>query len=191
MSRKPAALPHIEDATFAACLAPLAEALMSHADAEIRSHTADRAPTEPQPVPAGSADRGYPGPVHRLRNAGAAGDAGIAPGSAGVSPTPQALAEWRLVADQEFATFCTIELFLAKSDAELSAAVLAYPRQIVGFLERIARMEHRRALQHQAMIELMTRIQMAMMEAENESGRDLRPPATARGDVPFINRRKE
>ncbi len=191
MSKKPLAQPHIEDATFAACLAPLAVAWIANADAEIRSHGSDWGPPDPPRIASRPADLTHRGPAHRLRNDGAVGDACILPGATGVSPTPQALAEWRSLADQEFAAFCTIESFLAKTDAELADAALAYPRQIAGFLERMTRMENRRSLQHQVTIELMARLQMAMIEAEIGSGRELPRPATARGAPSYPYRRKE
>ena len=49
MSKKPAALPDIEDATFAACLDPLAEALVAGAaeDAADRVANPDWPPPDP------------------------------------------------------------------------------------------------------------------------------------------------
>ena len=131
-------------------------------------------------MPSAQGDLADPLEPYRLRNA-VAGDGGIRPVAA---PTPQALAEWRSLADQEFAEFCAIELFLAKSDAELSAAVAAYPRQVLGFLERITRLEDRRALQQQAMTELLARMQMALMQVETGPGLDLSHPVTAWGTLP-------
>lgn len=191
MSKKPAALPDIEDATFAACLDPLAEALVAGAaeDAADRVANPDWPPPDPprmarlgdpRSMPSAQGDLADPLEPYRLRNA-VAGDGGIRPVAA---PTPQALAEWRSLADQEFAEFCAIELFLAKSDAELSAAVAAYPRQVLGFLERITRLEDRRALQQQAMTELLARMQMALMQVETGPGLDLSHPVTAWGTLP-------
>jgi hypothetical protein len=184
MSRKPVELPHIEDAAFAACLAPLAEAFISSGEAETRAHARDPGTRlDPGHAPHGPGDFGYQGPTLRLRTAGAVGGACTPPGAAGLSTISPALAEWRSLADQEFAEFCAIELFLAKTDAELSAAVLEYPKQMLGFLARLARIESRRALQHQAMTELMARIQMAMIQAEADLAPDLPHPAAARGSL--------
>ena len=184
MSRKPVELPHIEDAAFAACLAPLAEAFISSGEAETRAHTHDPgARLDPGRASTWAGGFRVSRPDAPITQRRCGGRACTPPGAAGLSPISPALAEWRSLADQEFAEFCAIELFLAKTDAELSAAVLEYPRQMLGFLARIARIESRRALQHQAMTELMARIQMAMIQAEADLAPDLPHPAAARGSL--------
>lgn len=105
-------------------------------------------------------------------------------GGTGASPTPRALAEWRSLADQDFAAFCTIELFLAKTDAELAAAVMEYPKQILGFLARIARIESCLAVQQQAMTELMARIEVAMMQTDADPRLDLAHGGAGWGRAP-------
>ena len=101
-----------------------------------------------------------------------------------VARTPHALAEWRSLADEEYAEFCAIDLFLAKTDAELCAAAAAYPEQILGFLARMSRIEDRRALQQRAMTALMERIRMAMIQAEIEAGMDHAHAKAAWGSLP-------
>lgn len=177
MSKKAAALPHIEDATFAACLAPLAGSLVAGAGNNASGNGADgngadgeeHAPAVGQRVPPGVAEFADQASTQPWHATGTAGAAHLQPGATASRSTRQALAAWRSLADQEFAEFCAIDQFLAKSDAELAAAVLHYPRQVRGFLARLMRIEHRRTAQQQTMTDLIARIEMALIQRGDRS----------------------
>ena len=191
MSKKPAALPHIEDATFAACLAPLAGSLVAGAGNGASGNGAsgngasgngadgngadgeEHAPAVGQRVPPGVAEFADQASTQPWHATGTAGAAHLQPGATASRSTRQALAAWRSLADQEFAEFCAIDQFLAKSDAELAAAVLHYPRQVRGFLARLMRIEHRRTAQQQTMTDLIARIEMALIQVETDPTREL------------------
>jgi hypothetical protein len=59
--------------------------------------------------------------------------------------------------------------FVARSDAELAAAVAAHPREMLGFVARLSRLQQRRAAQQQAMAALLERMHQAMLRAASAS----------------------
>jgi len=162
MSRKGGGLPDIEDATFLACLDPLAGTLAATAPRYGLGGAADppRAPVQPVPFQARS-------PANRAPNA-ARGEM-MLPQRSADTPALPSLAAWRTQADEEYAELRAVDHLLAASDAELAAAWQTYPRQILGFLERISRMRQRRAAQDQAMATILARIHTTMLQAAAEA----------------------
>lgn len=151
MNKKPPELPNIEDATLRACLAPLMDAM--NAGSEVASQTSASvavARTARQTAASGSNDNPRP-----------AADT-IGPFVGTPTDTPQTLAEWRLQADDDFASFRMVELFLAMTDAELENAAVEFPRQIAGTVARIRRLKQRLTAQYNkvtAMVALLERAQ--------------------------------
>jgi hypothetical protein len=132
VSKKTPRLPHIEDATLQACLAPLMEAMhvLGEPDATVLSR-------ETQPAsPANSNEN--PRPLGQPR-------AGVGKGRRGVS---KSLSEWRALAEDDFGVFRTIGVFMAMTDAELEAVAAEFPRQIAGTLARIAALKQRLGWQY-------------------------------------------
>jgi len=158
MSKKIGSLPDIEDATFLACLDPLAETLAAglpwneFAGPGEQSRAAGQTAAFPP----------KPGPD---RTSGAAYDDPTPPLASGALSQLPSLAAWRSQADEEFAEFRAVDRFLAATDAEIAAAWQTYPRQLLGFLERISRMQQRRALQDQAMAMMMARVHATLLQA--------------------------
>jgi hypothetical protein len=138
VNKKPPELPNIEDATLRACLAPLMDAM--NAGSEQVAQAVSAVPVVPAvrdpSVVSGSNDNPPP----------PAGN--IAAVDRDPVSTPKTLAEWRSQADDDFAAFRMVELFLAMTDAELATAVAEFPRQITGTAARIAQMKRRLAAQY-------------------------------------------
>jgi len=158
MSRKAAELPDIEDTAFAACLAPLSDGLPRLP--ETSSDDFCRATLTQDLAPPSAGERCFSVPGTRPE----------APPPLNLEDTeaiPLNLAEWRSVADQEYAEFRVIQSFLAKTDAELMAAAQAYPRQILGLLARVSRLQLRRAAQHETAALLVGRLHAAMLKADS------------------------
>jgi hypothetical protein len=163
VNKKPPELPNIEDATLRACLAPLMEAM--HAGAEMMNRPTlapSAAPAQrPRRVPrgllAGSNDNPVPSPAA----------SGCTDASAAIeySGAPKTLAEWRLLADDEFGAFRMIELFLAMTDAELQSAAGDFPKQIGGTVARLARIKRRLAAQYDTVTTAMALLQRTMARA--------------------------
>jgi hypothetical protein len=151
MTRKAAQLPNIEDATLKQCLAPLVDALAGGPELEpwVEARGAEKASRMPRSMHA-AAPRAAPIPdaPNRRRR--------------GFVRAPETLAEWRAKADEEFATFGTVERLLERTDAELLEAALAFPRQIGAMIERIAGIEGRLARQHDAVAALLVRLDHAL-----------------------------
>ena len=160
MIRKPPALPDIEDATLRACLAPLMDATNAGGDMAGRTPLSDpiSRPSRPRHLPSGSNDNPAPLPdaVHTLNRAS--------------SGTPRTLAAWRAQADDEFAAFRMIELFLAMTDAELLTAVTDFPRQIGGTIARLARIKRRLAAHYDTVTTVVALLERAMARAPVDPG---------------------
>lgn len=150
MSRKASSLPDIEDATFLACLDPLAETLAASATWDERVAGTTPALAAPNTGPSSP----------RL----AATVDSIADESPALLALPS-LAAWRSQADEAFAEFWAIRRFVAVTDAELATAVQTYRPQIIGFLERISRMQQQRAAQDRAIAAVIARLHAAMLRA--------------------------
>lgn len=155
MNRKPPELPNIEDATLRACLAPLMEVM--NTGGEMAGHAAlpdpvMHAPRSPR-APAGCNDNPLPSPEPTGTSAHE------------YSGTPRTLAEWRLLADDEFGAFRMVELFLAMSDAELLTAAADFPKQIGRTVTRIERMKRRLASQYDAVTAAVALLQRALARA--------------------------
>lgn len=133
MNKKPPRLPNIEDATLRACLAPLMEAMHPVSEPAVPAAPPEMT-REPPRGPANSNDK--PAPL-----------AGSPPGT-GRGGVAKSLSEWRLLAEDEFGVFRTIELFLAMTDAELEAVAAEFPRQIAGTVARIAAIRRRLSEQY-------------------------------------------
>ncbi|HEX3992099.1 MAG TPA: hypothetical protein VHX39_13085 [Acetobacteraceae bacterium] len=156
MNKKPPGLPNIEDATLRACLAPLMDAMNAGSDAANQPLAPIALPpiAQLQSVGAGSNDNPLPPADQSGPRVGGT--------SAGM---PNTLAEWRLVADDDFASFRMVELFLAMTDAELATAAKDFPRQIAGTVARIGRIKQRLAGQYDkvtATIALLERARLAV-----------------------------
>ena len=166
MSKKPVSLPNIEDVTFLAYLDPLAEALgpapgydpgLGMEDLPWPELAPNRLPSGPGWAPSQEP------PAMPIR--------GERPrASAACSATPPSLAAWRSQADEEFADLRAVAVFLAKTDAELATMVQAHPRQVLGFMERISRIQQRRAAQSENLAALMTRVHGVMLRAATDAG---------------------
>jgi hypothetical protein len=155
MTRRPPELPNIEDATLRACLAPLMDAMHAGRETapEARAVAAGVPAERPIELPhaqAGSNDNPAP-----AREPGGAGEYQY-------SGTPKTLAEWRLVSDDDFGVFRTIELFLAMTDAELETAAAEFPRQIGGTIARIVRIRRRLLAQHDTVTIAMALLERAL-----------------------------
>jgi hypothetical protein len=155
VNKKPPGLPNIEDATLRACLAPLMDAMNAGSESANQPLAPVAVPpaTQSQSVGAGSNDNPLP-----------AADRSGPPVSGTPVGMPNTLAEWRQVADDDFASFRMIELFLGMTDAELATAATDFPRQIAGTVARIGRIKQRLAAQYDkatATIALLERARLA------------------------------
>jgi hypothetical protein len=159
MNKRPPELPNIEDATLRACLAPLMDAM--NAGGELASQALATIPEPPaarlQPVPSGSNDNPRP-----------AADK-ISPFGRELPGTAKTLAEWRSQADDDFAAFRMVELFLAMTDAELVTAAAEFPRQVAGTVARIARFKQRLAAQYDAVTAAVALLERAQASATPEN----------------------
>jgi hypothetical protein len=166
VNKKPPELPNIEDATLRACLAPLMDAMNPGGETAGQQPLAEpggRAP-RPQRPPTGSPAGSNDNPLPSLEAVG--------PLEREYSGTPKTLAEWRLLADDDFGAFRMIELFLAMSDAELSIAAADFPRQIAGTVARIARIKRRLAAQYDTVTAALRLLERAMARAVADPGSD-------------------
>ena len=159
MNKKPPELPNIEDATLQACLAPLMEAMTSAGEPAAR-------PSAPVPVGRAASQRAgsndNPLPVENK----------IGSDDPEHAPIPKTLAEWRLQADDDFAAFRMVELFLAMTDVELAKAVAEFPRQITGTVERIWRIKQRLAAQYDRVTAAVALLERAKVQAAKDAGTD-------------------
>ena len=173
MNKKPPELPNIEDAALKACLAPLLEAMTNAEPAApavnandakfsdddrpnpgladiVPTNTQGQLVTDVQPHPAISNDNPLPSP-------------GLASSNDRELPeTPKTLAEWRLLADDDFGAFRMIDHFLGMTDAELETAAAEFPRQIVGTMTRIAKIKRRLAARYDTVTTAATLLERAM-----------------------------
>jgi hypothetical protein len=159
VNKKPPELPNIEDATLRACLAPLMDAM--NAGTEPMSETAAPVavvrPARRQSLASGSNDNPLP----------AADETG--PADRTSAEAAKTLAEWRLQADDDFASFRMVELFLAMTDAELANAVAEFPRQVAGTVARIGRIKQRLATQYDKVTATLALLERAQDSARTES----------------------
>lgn len=201
MSKRPAELPNIEDATLRACLAPRAEA----SGAKQERWTVTPFPREPVRLPpdrlpgdrlAGDRLRGDRPPGHRIPEDRFPGDRRVgdqqpAPGwqsvPVGFSGTlppshmappeyargPVTLGEWQSLAAQEFAAFGTVQQLLGRTDAELAIAARDFPQQISGTLARLETLEQRLVQRCCAVTTLIERLHMAATKGTTDAGPDL------------------
>jgi hypothetical protein len=149
VNKKPPELPNIEDSTLRACLAPLMEAMQAGTEPVTARASSERSVR----VPAGSNDN--PAPPAELREPHA-------------RDWPDTLAAWRLLADDEFGAFRTIDQFLAMSDAERETAAAEFPRQIGGTIARLARMKRRLAGRYDTVTTALALLHRAMEHASED-----------------------
>jgi hypothetical protein len=76
--------------------------------------------------------------------------------------TPETLAEWKAMADDDFGLFRTIELFLAMTDAELETAAAEFPRQVNGTIARIGGLKRRLSVQYDTVTTVTALLERAM-----------------------------
>jgi hypothetical protein len=184
LNKKPPQLPDIEDATLKACLAPLLQAMIgaepeasttpanNSNDAELSDektlnpNLVDIRPTNPQGRlvsdvphnPTSSNDNPPP-------------SSGVAsPNDFELPEMPKTLAEWRLLADDDFGAFRTIDHFLGMTDAELETAAAEFPRQISGTMTRIAKIKRRLAARYDAVTTAAALLERAMARAASRPG---------------------
>jgi len=162
VNKKPPELPNIEDATLRACLAPLMDAMNAATEAGVMQPLPGPGAGAPRQRRAPSGSNDNPLPVSETTGL-------VDPEYSG---TPKTLAEWRLLADDEFGVFRIIELFLAMTDAELASAVAEFPRQIGGTAARIARIKRRLAAQYDTVTTAAALLDRAMAQAAGEHGGD-------------------
>jgi hypothetical protein len=143
VTRSPPELPNIEDATLRACLTPLMDAMNAGIPA-----------AGPARVPASSNDNPSP----------SAGTTSFRDDDR--SGTPDTLAEWRSLADDEAGAFRMIERFLAMTDAELESVAAAFPRQIGGTVDRIGRMKRRLAARYDTVTTALALLERAVARAQ-------------------------
>jgi hypothetical protein len=184
VNKKPPELPNIEDATLRACLAPLMEAMNAGSEqaSQASAQVAAAPPTRLQAASSGSPARlqaaplGSPAP---LEPESSGSNDNPLPVAARLRPvdvepfcTPKTLAEWRLQADDEFAAFRMVELFLGMTDAELVAAVAEFPRQITGTVARIGRIKQRLAAQYDKVTAAVALLERARLQAAADAEPD-------------------
>jgi hypothetical protein len=159
VNKKPPGLPNIEDATLRACLAPLMEAMNAGSDSANQplAPVAVAPAAQSQSVDAGSNDNPLP----------AADQSG--PVSCAPAGMPNTLAQWRQVADDDFASFRMIELFLGMTDAELATAATDFPKQIAGTVARIGRVKQRLAAQYDKVIATIALLERAQLAAGSKT----------------------
>jgi hypothetical protein len=159
VNKKPPQLPNIEDATLRACLAPLMDAMNTGSDSANQPQAPVAVPpvARSQPVASGSNDNPLPA-------ADRSGPVGGTP--AGM---PRTLADWRLQADDDFASFRMVELFLAMTDAELATAATDFPRQIAGTVARVGHLKQRLTAQYDKVTATIALLERAQLAARSES----------------------
>jgi hypothetical protein len=158
LNKKPPELPNIEDATLRACLAPLMEAMTTGGEpaarpsppASVGRAAPQRAGSNDNPLPAEEIGSNDPEPAR----------------------IPKTLAEWRLQADDDFAAFRMVELFLAMTDVELARAAAEFPRQITGTLARIGRIKQRFAAQYDRVTAAVALLERAEVQAAKDAATD-------------------
>jgi hypothetical protein len=160
VNKKPPGLPNIEDATLRACLAPLMDAMNAGSDSTNRPMAPVAVPlaAQSQSVAAGSNDNPLP-----------AADRSGPPVSGTPAGPLHTLAEWRLQADDDFASFRMVELFLAMTDAELATAATDFPKQIAGTVARIGRIKQRLAAQYDKVTATVALLERAQLVARSET----------------------
>jgi hypothetical protein len=179
VSKKPAELPNIEDATLRACLAPLVDAIHSNVAHPVLETTigggaqggrepgqsGGRAGSNDNPVPSnGSALGRYPEHTEERTS----------------------FADWRSVVKEDLGVSRTIECFLAMTEAELDQAVATFPRQIRGTVARISQLKRRLAAQYDAVTTVLALLERAQARTAPPPGsdRDRESPATTRVHFP-------
>jgi hypothetical protein len=162
VNRKPPELPNIEDATLRACLAPLMDAMNAGGEPAVQASApiAVARAARPQVVAPGSNDNPLP-----------AADK-TAPLDRDPTFGPNALAEWRAQADDDFAAFRMVEVFLSMTDADLAAAVEEFPRQIAGTVARIGRIKRRLASQYDRVTAAIALLDRAQLMGSADTGPD-------------------
>jgi hypothetical protein len=159
LNKKPPELPNIEDATLRACLAPLMEVMTTGGEPAAR-------PSPPVPV-----GRAAPQRAESNDNPLPAEDK-IGSDDPELARIPKTLTEWRLQADDDFAAFRMVELFLAMTDVELARAAAEFPRQITGTVARIGRIKQRLAAQYDRVTAAVALLERAEVQAAKDAATD-------------------
>ena len=162
MNKKPPELPNIEDATLRACLAPLMDAMNAGGEQASQAVSATSVVRTPQQriASAGSNDNPLPA-TDTMASVGHERSA-----------IPKTLAEWRLEADEAFSALRMVELFLAMTEAELTAAVAEFPKQIAGTVTRLGRIRQRLISQYDRVTAAVALLERARTQASQEAATD-------------------